>query len=482
MNGMGQVQMNKKNKSSTPFKAGMYLLDSFTSGMYNDPLIVYREYIQNAVDAIDIARGNGAAPLEVRIQLVPSTRTITIRDNALGLPSTLAEEVLSSIGSSNKADNRLRGFRGIGRLGGIAFSDRAVFRTKAKNESVESIQEWDCYTLRKLLAENKKELLTLEELFRRVTTFRQEQCRKTRQSYFEVSLSGVSSFRNQLFDLEKVRRYLQQVAPVPFDRGEFSYAPMIDRYLFKRLSNYGRYNIFLNGKPILKPYRDTVRITKGDCDHIDGVEFFEIENGKERPIAFGWFGQRRELLGSIARGDDSSGVRVRVGNIQIGDAHLLDFCYREPRFNSYVAGEVHVDCLELIPNSRRDDFVDNMKKGLFYNLIEKKVGLPISKEIRSRSRLASTKAISNPSIEGKAPTSLAIKEDVAVCECLNQSPQNQEGEARAVERAGRVERSGSAAVSVPETFQDRVLASLGRLCQGCPKLSEIFSIISQKDH
>jgi molecular chaperone HtpG len=240
----------------------------------------------------------------------------------------------------------------------------------------------------------EKKPLTLEGVFQRVTTFRQEKCQKTEESYFEVILSGVSSFRNQLFDLEKVRRYLQQVAPVPFDRERFTYAPLIDEFLSARLSGYGQYNISLNGKPILKPYRDTVSVSKGTGDHIDGIEFFEIENGKERPFAFGWYGQRRELLGAIARGDDSSGVRVRVGNIQIGDAHFLDSCYREPRFNSYVAGEVHVDCRELIPNSRRDDFVDNMKKGLFYNLIEKKIGLPISKEIRSRSRMASNRQVS----------------------------------------------------------------------------------------
>src|SRR5208282_3785072 len=59
------------------------------------------------------------------------------------------------------------------------------------------------------------------------------------------------------------------------------------------------------------------------------------------------------------------------------------------RFNSYVTGEVHVECGDLIPNSRRDDFVDNITKGQFYNAIERAIGLPISKEIRLRSRLSS---------------------------------------------------------------------------------------------
>ena len=34
---------------------GKFTLESLTTGMYNDPEIVYREYIQNAVDSFDNA-------------------------------------------------------------------------------------------------------------------------------------------------------------------------------------------------------------------------------------------------------------------------------------------------------------------------------------------------------------------------------------------------------------------------------------------
>jgi hypothetical protein len=440
-------QANNKSKS---FKAGMYLLDSFTSGMYNDPLIIYREYIQNAVDSIDMSLDRQSGSLEVTIQLEPSTRQITIRDNAMGVPSALAEDVLSSVGSSSKAFGQMRGFRGIGRLGGIAFSDRAVFRTKAKNELVESIQEWDCQSLRRLLAEQKKAALTLEDVFLHVTSFRQEKCQKTQDSYFEVVLSGVSSFRNQIFDLDRVRRYLGQIAPVPFNSDNFSYAPKIDEYLSGTLSSYCRYNIFLNGEQIWKPYKDNVKITKGNIDHIDGIDFFKIENGKDRPFAYGWYGHRKKLLGAITRGDDSSSIRVRVGNIQIGDTHLLDLCFRESRFNSYVIGEIHVDSPLLIPNSRRDDFVDNLDKGGFYNAIEKEIGLPVSKEIRSRSRLASAPASSSDVLE--------VKKDSPICVSSEQSLPDYK-------------------VTAQPT---NVLAALPGACQGCPNLSKLLETLCQQ--
>ena len=49
---------------------------------------------------------------------------------------------------------------------------------------------------------------------------------------------------------------------------------------------------------------------------------------------------------------------------------------REARFSSYMVGEIQGDCKDLIPNSTRDDFVDNNMKTLFYNAIEREIELP----------------------------------------------------------------------------------------------------------
>ena len=38
---------------------GKFTLESLTTGMYNDPEIIYREYIQNAVDSFDSAVAQG---------------------------------------------------------------------------------------------------------------------------------------------------------------------------------------------------------------------------------------------------------------------------------------------------------------------------------------------------------------------------------------------------------------------------------------
>jgi len=149
-----------------------------------------------------------------------------------------------------------------------------------------------------------------------------------------------------------------------------------------------------------------------------------------------------------------------VGNIQLGDAHLLDFCYREPRFNGYVIGEVHVDCHDLIPNSRRDDFVDNMNKGIFYNLIEKKVGLPISKDIRLRSRLASTSA-SNLAVPEK-------KKEYPSCDHAGQ-PINRS-----------ISNTNAKPFAEEISYPTDVMSTLKDMCQDCPNLSILLTVLGQQ--
>jgi hypothetical protein len=451
------IAMERKMTRKPSFKAGMYLLENLTSGMYTDPLSIFREYIQNGVDSIDLSGYKETSnQLEIRIELDPGERQISIWDNGQGIPAAFAEEILSSIGSSNKTDPNLRGFRGIGRLGGIAFSDKAVFRTKAKHESVESIQEWDCKKLRKLLVENRS--LTFDQLFQEITSFYHRNCRRQEESYFEVTLFGVSSFRNYIFDITRARRYLSRVAPVPF-HPHFSYGHEIDEYLTQKLKHYRRYNVFLNRERIYKPYRDRVKITKGGFDDVKRIEFFELRSGQDELAGCGWHGQREEMLGSIIKGDDSSGIRVRVGNILIGDEHLLDGCFREPRFNSYVIGEIHVESDDLIPNSRRDDFVDNKSKGIFYNSVERKIGLPISKEIRLRSRIKSESRLRNLAQHGEVEPSLPQNQ-----------PQKVQNEIK--EDNTLIQKDEKHLSSM---FFDKILKS----CANCPKMAEILDKINE---
>jgi hypothetical protein len=369
---------------ASAFTAGMYLLENLTSGMYNDPLVIYREYIQNAVDSLDLSTFSKQSTID--INLFPTERKVTFYDEGIGISQLEAEQILGALGSSTKMSKGLRGFRGIGRLGGLAFCEKATFRTKALGEKVESVQVWDCKNLKKMLAENNS--YSLSKLFDKSTSFYQSNSKNPKRSYFLVELEGVTSFRNYIFDMKKVYAYLSQTAPVPFYDQEFEHGMSISTYLSKNLSSYSHYNIKLNGHRVFKPYKTKIKVTKKGYDFIDDIKFIEIKTQNET-LAVGWYGIRRDFIGSIVKTENICGLRIRVGDILLGDEHLLNGCFREPRFNSYTIGEIHVVHPLLIPNSRRDDFIDNDYKTQFYDLIEKNIGLPLSKEIRFRSRMQS---------------------------------------------------------------------------------------------
>lgn len=135
-------------------QVGKYTLESLTTGMYSDPKIIYREYIQNSVDSLETAvEANLLEPQSMRIDILVDAENsyIAIRDNGTGIATSKAVPTLMNIGSSTKRHSNNRGFRGIGRLGGMSYCSRLVFSTSAENETTKTIVEFDCKKLRQLL-------------------------------------------------------------------------------------------------------------------------------------------------------------------------------------------------------------------------------------------------------------------------------------------------------------------------------------------
>ena len=62
---------------------GSDVLSLVTAGMYDNPLAIYREYIQNSADAL--ANANGKTNGKVEILIDPVALRVKIRDNGPGL-------------------------------------------------------------------------------------------------------------------------------------------------------------------------------------------------------------------------------------------------------------------------------------------------------------------------------------------------------------------------------------------------------------
>ena len=212
---------------------GKYTLESLTSGMYLDPMSLYKEYIQNAVDSLDEAIETGLinkADGQVLINIDRENRQIVIEDNGTGICSS-DRSILLNIGISEKSFTTKRGFRGIGRLVGLGYAQELVFETSSKGEYIATEVVFDCEGLRKMLVPGRYDSYDLLSTLRHVTDIRMMRERKE-DHYFRVTLNGVDE---SVLNAEHVINYISQVAPLPYNPDHF----LLARKLGMLLKNKG---------------------------------------------------------------------------------------------------------------------------------------------------------------------------------------------------------------------------------------------------
>lgn len=371
---------------------GKYTLESLTTGMYIDPFIIYREYIQNSTDSIDEAVKKGFINYDqskIQIDVDNKENRIIIEDNGIGISSSNSYKVLTDIGNSTKKISNNRGFRGIGRLGGLSYCKRLVFETSYPGESEKSIVIFDAVKLSELLVPGKYEEYSMTDVINEATSFnKKKEC--SEKHYFKVTLEGVIE-RFKLTHLERVEEYLIQVAPIPFDLKKFKHGGKLNNRLNELNINEVFYNIYLGKtenefKQIFKPYktRFLADMNKKIIDEIKDIDIKEIRNDYEgKIIALVWYG-KCNLLGTVLD-NRVKGFRMRKSGILVSDRFLLNKLFKEERFNGWIQGEIIVLDENIIPNARRDDFEKN---DAYLYLLEqlKDITKEISNEIREESR------------------------------------------------------------------------------------------------
>lgn len=367
---------------------GKHTLESLTSGMYSDPFVVFREYIQNATDSIDAAYKEKVLSKNgdrIEIDLNPSEKQIVIKDNGLGIPSTSAEKELVSIGNSSKNSANDRGFRGIGRLSALSYCGVLTFETSYAGESTKSKVSFNARELARLLSEDDGADTSASDVLSQICSY-EVFPESSDKHYFIVTMNDVSE-SSGLNSYDEVSSYLSQNVPVPYSP-DFTWG----REIVKRLKSEGyyekKYNVYLSlgnrTEPIYKPYHDTFIVDKGKNlhDSIKDISVFSIRSPDNELFIVGWTA-KTSYLGSIY--DKSiKGLRLRKGNILIGDNQTLNIIFKDARFNGWSVGELFAIDSKLIPNARRDDFEKN--EAYFY-MIEHLVQLAssITKDIRAAS-------------------------------------------------------------------------------------------------
>lgn len=357
-------------------KIGKNILENLTTGMYSDSRVAYREYVQNACDQIDKAVACGIVSsdiAEVAIFIDKAKRYISIEDNATGVRE---DEFIAQLGDIANSDKKIgvdKGFRGIGRLCGLAYCRTLVFTTSYPGEPVASQMSFDAKLMREMLIADKK--YTVDEILDAIVTTKTF-ADDPDKHYFKVELIDINSENTDLLDCTGVRDYLSFVAPVPYTN-KFHYRHEIYEHARKLNCAIDEYKVTVNGAQLFKEYK--TRLYEGAdnarkaYDDVFGVEFKDFYDGK-RLIAWAWFGLCRFEKAIPKALNPMYGFRLRQGNIQIGDNTAVASLFKEDRGNSYFIGEIFTVDRNLIPNSQRNYFnetparitLENQLRHFFY--------------------------------------------------------------------------------------------------------------------
>ena len=359
---------------------GSDILNLITVGMYDNPLTIYREYIQNSADALSTFEN--ASSGEVRISINPAELRVRIRDNGPGLSHEAAIRALLPIARSQKQKGTDRGFRGIGRLSGLAFAESVAFTTRTQDGGPVTRITWNGPKLRSSITGD----INTERAIRDCVTIERLPGAEHPKHFFEVEINGIGRHATGLLlNRQAVRDYISEVCPVPIAE-TFPFALKI-KNIFDKDKAPLALNVTLDGdlEPVTRRYGEMIRFSDSRDDRFTEFEEIDIPSiDGNSSAAVGWVAHS-SYVGAIPKDAGIRGIRARAGNIQIGDETIFDQLFPEERFNRWCVGEIHIVDSRIVPNGKRDYF----ELGPHTRNLENQLGA-IAHRIAKRCRLAST--------------------------------------------------------------------------------------------
>jgi hypothetical protein len=373
---------------------GSFFLETLTTGMYENPFHCIREYIQNSFDSVNDAAADNlirrdAGKVTITVTGSGSRQSISVRDNGAGASLESAIEAFVSLGASRKRPQKHAGFRGIGRLAGIAYCTTLRFTTKAADEVEASVISFDCAKLRGFMAPGATPRNVSDVIRESVNVSRLPETKG--EHFTDVEMVGLTGTGLEFAKPELLTPYLSQYCPTDYSSA-FPFADQIRKFA----EGFGHPLPTIEVE--LRVKRDRARITKAykksypttGSQEVSTLTRIEPVGGKENGW-FGWFGISN-FPGEIPDGT-VAGVRFRQKNIQIGDAAIIEKIAStltkkgsDRRLQRWAVGEIFVVNTGVVPNARRDGFEDNEAWRNIQGDVKTLVAGSIVKHVRATSK------------------------------------------------------------------------------------------------
>jgi hypothetical protein len=358
------------------------ILETLTSGLYNDVKYAVREYLQNAYDAIIQAKSENLPLIDdsyrVNVEIPKHNNLITISDNGVGMDLSLLREY-TSIGGGTKYSPEYAGHKGIGKLSGLRFFNDFKVISKVHGSTVAHELHWKCgEMMRVVIAEKERMKRTpyrdfIKEFFE-INEIKGEEKEK---HYTQIQLINVTKeFRDQVSE-ERIGSFIKQNCPVPFYTDKFQYSDKIAKWLGKDLFFI---DTFINEKVIYQFYNDDYRLT---TPQLIDVKYDDEIHAK---AWFSWINNTAETMDD----DRIRGIRFRCKGLCVGDNNLFaNNCMPHGRdqLANWFTGEIIVIDENIIPSAARDKFYEGEQVQRLFTELRNKIGKELSLIANTRSEI-----------------------------------------------------------------------------------------------
>lgn len=336
-------------------RIGKDQMRQYMGGLYENAMVVYREYLQNACDAVEQALQEGLIPnrrqANIAVTIDEYNKAIIIEDVGIGIAKENIGPYLVSVASSQKFGKGLVGRHGIGRLNGANYCDQIVYETSYAGEPIKTTLVWDVKQAREICNNNELDW-TVEQIINKVTNQVSYTPEDPDKHYCKVTLVNVNN--NSLLDINAVKGYVEQIVSVDYStefkdivRNPCLMKPENEEFK-QRFESLWVYQITVNNVPIQKTYA-----SEYEDKVMGGMHPFVLKDDKtQEELAWGWFALNRRA--EQFNGVPFSFIRARHHNFQIGREDLLNTYHKNSTAAAYVVGELHITHPNIQPTGTRD--------------------------------------------------------------------------------------------------------------------------------
>lgn len=350
---------------------GPRLLETITSALYEDTIIIFREYVQNSVDAynmaIDMDQSDEFDGFFVDIRLDRKNSSIEILDNGYGIPEKEFLTKMTTIGSSEKGKFKDQiGFRGIGRLSAMPLCKCLTFINKPKGLNELQYFTWDGDKFHELL--NQGEEPDFRATIEKIANISNEKyLGDVDDHFFKVEIQGYKEEISELLKGDDFKDRLCVMLPLQYST-EFTNQEKIKakykNFMGQSLDKFS-FTVKLDGEELYKPYTDKDILESG-------IVFWELKYPSKKrgipgeKIGILWFSFNKLI--TARKKDEPYGILVRSKNMLMGTQYSLSNAIIRSKSDYVttpreltqtldgVTGEMLIHTTRLNDNARRDWF------------------------------------------------------------------------------------------------------------------------------